>query len=69
MPDIFAIVHLGCYILGLIPSIIVAYSVDYTKFIKARSNINYYLTALVLALSLTFLMGEFLYNLITLFIK
>ena len=69
MPEIFAIVHLGCYILGLIPSIIVAYSVDYTKFIKARSNINYYLTALVLALSLTFLMGEFLYNLITLFIK
>ena len=69
MPDIFSIVHLGCYVLGLIPSIIVAYSVDYTKFIKARSNINYYLTALVLALSLTFLMGEFLYNLITLFIK
>lgn len=69
MPDIFAIVHLGCYILGLIPSIIVAYSIDYTKFIKARSNINYYLTAIVLALSLTFLIGEFLYNLITLFIK
>ena len=40
MPDIFAIVHLGCYILGLIPSIIVATSIDYTKFIKAKSNIK-----------------------------
>ena len=69
MPDIFAIVHLGFYVLGLIPSIIVATSIDYTKFIKAKSNINYYLCAMVIAVSLSFLLGEFLYNLITLFIK
>ena len=69
MPDIFSIVHLGCFILGLIPSFIVATSIDYTKFIKAKSNINYYLAALVIGISLTYLIGEFLYNLITLFIK
>ena len=69
MPDTFSILHLGCYILALIPSIIVATSIDYPKFIKARSNMNYYLAAIAITISLTFLMGEFLYNLITLFVK
>ena len=69
MPDLFSIIHLGCYVLALIPTIIVVTSIDYPKFIKARSNMYYYLTAIVIGCSLTFLMGEFIYNLITLFIK
>ena len=69
MPDLFSIIHLGCYVLALIPSLIIATSIDYSKFIKARSNMNYYLATFAIASSLTFLMGEFVYNLITLFIK
>ena len=69
MPDTFSILHLGCYILALIPSIIVATSIDYTKFIKARSNMYYYLAAMLIGSSFTFIVGEFLYTLITLFIK
>ena len=69
MPDLFSIIHLGCYVLALIPSSIISMSIDYPKFIKARSNMNYYLAAIAITISLTFLMGEFLYNLITLFVK
>ena len=69
MPDIFAIIHLGCYVLALIPSLFIATSIDYTKFIKARTNMNYYLAAIAIGICLTFLMGECLYNLITMFIK
>ncbi len=69
MPDIFSIIHLCCYILGLIPSFIVATSIDYTKFIKAKSNAYYYLAAFAIGVALTYLIGEFIYSLITLFIK
>lgn len=69
MPDFIAIMHLGCYVLGLIIAIFVAYSIDYTKFIKAKSNVNYYVCAIAISISLTYLIGEFLFSLITMFIK
>ena len=69
MPDLFSIIHLGCYVLALIPSAILTMSIDYPKFIKARSNMNYYIAAICIAACSTFIMGEFIYNLITLFIK
>ena len=61
--------HLCCYVLALIPAVIVAYSIDYPKIIKAKSNLYYYICAFAVACSLTFLMGEFFYNLITMFMK
>lgn len=69
MPDLFSIIHLGCYVLALIPSAIFAISIDYPKFIKARTNMNYYIATICITACSTFLMGEFIYKLITLFIK
>ena len=69
MPDLFNIIHFCTYILALIPSVFIAVSIDYPKFVKAKSNINYYLVAFAIICCLTFLMGEFFYNLITMFIK
>lgn len=62
------IIHLSCYLLALIPSIFVALSIDYCKFIKARSNKVYYIVAFVVAASFTYLVGEFLYSILTMFI-
>ena len=66
---LFNIIHLCCYVLALIVAVYVAMSIDYPKFIKAKSNMNYYVTAFVIGASITFLIGEFLYNIITMFIK
>jgi len=66
---LFNIIHLCCYLLALIPAIFVAISIDYTKFVKAKSNKNYYVFAFVIAASFTFLVGEFIYSLLTMFIN
>ena len=63
------IIHLCSYVLALIPATFVAMSVDYQKIIKAKSNLYYYLAAFAVGSSLTFLMGEFLYHIITMFIE
>ena len=69
MPDIFDVIHFCTDILALIPSVFIAVSIDYPKFVKAKSNVSYYLVAFGIICSLTFLMGEFFYSLITMFIK
>ena len=65
----FNIIHLCCYVIALILGVYVAMSIDYPKIIKAKSNMNYYVTAFVIGASITFLLGEFLYNIITMFIN
>lgn len=67
--DIFDIIHLFCYLIALFPAVYVSFSIDYTKFIKAKSNLIYYVCAIVLTMVLTFLVGEFIYNLTTMFIN
>ena len=67
--DIFDIIHLLCYLIALFPAVYVSFSIDYTKFIKAKSNLIYYVCAIVLTMVLTFLVGEFIYNLTTMFIN
>lgn len=67
--DIFDIIHLLCYLIALFPAVYVAFSIDYTKFIKAKSNLIYYVSAVVLTMVLTFLVGEFIYSLTTMFIN
>ena len=67
--DIFDIIHLFCYLIALFPAVYVSFSIDYTKFIKAKSNLIYYVCAIVLTMALTFLVGEFIYNLTTMFIN
>ena len=66
---LFEYIHLCCYILALIPSVFIAMSIDYPKFVKAKSNLIYYIFAVAVGCSFTYLMGEFLYSLITMFIK
>ena len=67
--DIFDIIHLLCYLIALFPAVYVSFSIDYTKFIKAKTSLNYYVCAIVLTMVLTFLVGEFIYNLTTMFIN
>jgi len=67
--DIFDIIHLLCYLIALFPAVYVSFSIDYTKFIKAKSNLIYYVCAIVLTMALTFLVGEFIYSLTTMFIN
>lgn len=67
--DIFDIIHLFCYLIALFPAVYVSFSIDYTKFIKAKSNLIYYVCAIALTMALTFLVGEFIYNLTTMFIN
>lgn len=67
--QLFNIIHLCCYVIALILGVYVAMSIDYPKIIKAKSNMNYYVTAFVIGASITFLLGEFLYNIITMFIN
>ena len=61
------IIHLCCYILALIPATFIAMSLDYPKFVKARSNMIYYLWAFAIGSGFTFLMGEFAFHIITMF--
>lgn len=65
---LFKIIHLCCYLVALFPSILLAMSIDYPKFIKARNNKVYYLIAFVIGICATYLVGEFIYNILTLFI-
>ena len=67
--EIFDIVHLGCYLIALIASIFVVMSIDYKKFIKVRSNYHIYIVSFALACSLSYLIGEFLYSILTMFIN
>ena len=67
--DLFQIIHLICYLIALFPSVYVSFSIDYTKFIKAKSNLMYYVSAIMLTMVLTLLVGEFIYNLSTMFIN
>ena len=67
--DLIQIIHLLCYLLALIPSVYVSFSIDYTKFVKAKSNVIYYIFALVLSMSLTYLVGEFIFSVTTMFVK
>lgn len=67
--QLFNIIHLCCYVIALILGVYIAMSIDYPKIIKAKSNMNYYVTAFVIGASITFLLGEFLYNIITMFIN
>ena len=52
----------------MIPAIFVALSIDYPKLIKAKSNVNYYLCAFLIGASMTFLVGEFFFKVITMFV-
>ena len=65
----FEIIHLLYYLLALIPSIYIAFSIDYSKFIRAKSNLIYYACAIMFSMALTLLVGEFLYKITTMFIK
>lgn len=67
--EIFDVIHLGCYVLGLIASMFVVMALDYKKFIKIKSNYHVYITAIVIACAMTYLLGEFLYSILTMFIK
>ena len=67
--EIFDVIHLGCYVLALIASIFVVMAIDYKKFIKIRSNYHVYITSIVIACGMTYLLGEFLYSILTMFIK
>ena len=67
--DLFQIIHLICYLIALFPAVYVSFSIDYTKFIKAKSNLMYYVSAIMLTMVLTLLVGEFIYNLSTMFIN
>ena len=40
MPDLFSIIHLGCYVLALIPSLIIATSIDYSKLETALKTVT-----------------------------
>ena len=62
------IIHLCCYLVALVPSILLAMSIDYPKFIKARSNKIYYFCAFVIGACSTFLVGELIFNILTMFI-
>lgn len=66
---LFNIIHLGCYILALIPSMFVAMAIDITKFIKPRSNATFHAFTILVTIAFTFLTGEFLYNILTMFIR
>ena len=67
--SIFNIIHLACYILALVISIFVAMSIDYKKIIKVKSNMHVYMCAFLIICSFTFLVGEFIYNILTMFIQ
>jgi hypothetical protein len=67
--SVFNIIHLACYLLGLVVSVFVAMSIDYKKFIKIKSNMHVYMTSFAIICALTFLIGEFLYNILTMFIQ
>lgn len=66
--QLFNIIHLCCYIIALVPSIFTAMSIDYPKFFKVKSNKMYYLIAFAIGGALTFLLGEFIFQIITMFI-
>lgn len=61
------IIHLACYLLAMIPCFIIARSIDYPKMMKTRSNGEYLLAFIVFGLIGSYLLGEFLYQIITLF--
>ena len=67
--QLFNVIHLCCYIIALILGVFVAMSIDYTKFIKAKSNMNYYITSFVVGAAITFIIGELLFNILTMFVK
>lgn len=67
--QLFNIIHLCCYAIALVPSVFTAMSIDYPKIIKARSNKMYYFVAFAIGGSLTYLLGEFIYQLITMFVS
>lgn len=62
------IIHLCCYILALVPSVFLSLSIDYTKILKKRSNGIYYICAIAIGIVFTYLIGEFLYQLLTMFV-
>ncbi|MDY2889098.1 MAG: hypothetical protein SOU19_05965 [Candidatus Caccosoma sp.] len=66
---IIKVIHLCCIALALIVALFVSLSIDYSKFIKAKSNVDYYLAAFAVCASLTYLIEEFLFTIITLFIN
>ena len=67
--DLFQIIHLLCYLLAMIPSFYVCFSIDYTKFIKAKNNGIYLVCAITFSIALTYLIAEFIYSITTMFIK
>ncbi|MCI5745906.1 MAG: hypothetical protein MR270_06465 [Erysipelotrichaceae bacterium] len=66
--QIFNIIHLCCYIIASLPAAFIALSIDYVKIMKAKSNKVFYVIAFGIAASFTFLIGEFIYNIVTMFI-
>lgn len=66
---IIKVIHLCCLVLALIISLFVSLSIDYSKFIKAKSNVDYYLATFAICAALTYLIGEFLFTITTLFIN
>lgn len=67
--EIFDVIHLSCYVLALITSLFVVMSIDYKKFMKIRSNYHVYIASFALTCCMTYLIGEFLYSILTMFIK
>lgn len=64
---ILQIIHLACYLLAMVPCFIMARSIHYEKLLKVRSNGEYLLAFILVGLITSFLLGEFLYQIITLF--
>ena len=67
--EIFDVVHLGCYIIALIASVFVVMSIDYKKFMSIKSNYHVYIASFAIACCMAYLIGEFLYSILTMFIK
>lgn len=66
---VLAAVHLICYIGGIFVVSLVTKQIDYLKFLKVRSNKDVYLCYIIVTLLSGYLLGEFVYSLITLFIR
>ncbi len=62
-----SILLLACYLLGIVVGGYFFKIVDLTKIIKIKNNGEYYFVYIVSTLLIGFLLGEFLYKLITLF--
>lgn len=59
------IIHVCCYALAIIPAFLLASSIDYRKIMKIKSNFQCYIFVVLITLALSYLVGEFLFSILT----